>query len=98
MRKNLISEMKTPVISLALLAVFSGCQKAETPAMPPPTVEVTPIMQQDVPVYGEAVGTLQANVNATISAQVSGYLVSRNYMEGDAVTNGQVLFQIDDRT
>ena len=56
------------------------------------------VEQRDVPVYREWVGTLQANVNATISAQVSGYLLSRNYVEGGAVTNGQVLFQIDDRT
>ncbi|HXA44173.1 MAG TPA: efflux RND transporter periplasmic adaptor subunit [Candidatus Angelobacter sp.] len=98
MRKNLISKMTTPVISLALLAVFSGCEKEETPAMPPPAVDVTPIVQQDVPVYAEAVGTLQANVNATISAQVGGYVISRNYEEGGMVTNGQVLFQIDDRT
>jgi membrane fusion protein (multidrug efflux system) len=37
-------------------------------------------------------------VNATISAQVSGYLLKQEYNEGSAVTNGQVLFQIDDRT
>jgi membrane fusion protein (multidrug efflux system) len=41
------------------------------------------------------VGTLESDVNATISAQVSGYLLSRNYLEGAAVTNGQILFQID---
>ena len=43
-------------------------------------------------------GTLEGEVNATISAQVSGYLLTRNYQEGSIVTNGQVLFQIDDRT
>jgi membrane fusion protein (multidrug efflux system) len=41
------------------------------------------------------VGTLEADVNATISAQVSGYLVSRAYNEGSMVTNGQLLFQIE---
>ena len=41
---------------------------------------------------------LEGEVNATISAQVSGYLLTRNYKEGRFVTNGQVLFQIDDRT
>jgi membrane fusion protein (multidrug efflux system) len=61
-------------------------------------VEVIAVEQRDVPVYSEAVGTLEADVNATIAAQVSGYLVSRNYTEGTVVTNGQVLFQIDDRT
>jgi membrane fusion protein (multidrug efflux system) len=59
---------------------------------------VIAVEQRDVPIYSEAVGTLEADVNATISAQVSGYLISRNYTEGSLVTNGQVLFQIDDRT
>lgn len=77
---------------------ITGCKKAEPPAPPPPTVQVAVVKQQDVPIYGESVGTLEADVNASISAQVSGYLLSRNYVEGSVVTNGQVLFQIDDRT
>ncbi len=56
------------------------------------------VEQRDVPVYREWVGTLEGEVNATISAQVGGYLLTRNYQEGRFVTNGQVLFQIDDRT
>jgi membrane fusion protein (multidrug efflux system) len=48
-----------------------------------------------VPIYRQSVGTLEGDVNATISAQVSGYLLSREYHEGSLVTNGQVLFQID---
>jgi membrane fusion protein (multidrug efflux system) len=44
------------------------------------------------------VGSLEAEVNATISAQVGGYLLTQDYKEGSLVTNGQVLFQIDDRT
>jgi membrane fusion protein, multidrug efflux system len=84
-------------VILMMVVLFTGC-KREAPAPPPPTVEVVAIEQRDVPIYAEAVGTLQADVNATISAQVSGYLLSRNYEEGTLVTNGQVLFQIDDRT
>jgi membrane fusion protein (multidrug efflux system) len=77
--------------------LLAGC-KQEAPPPKPPTVEVVAIEQRDVPIYSEAVGTMQADVNATISAQVSGYLLTRNYVEGTPVTNGQVLFQIDDRT
>ena len=53
------------------------------------------VAQRDVPIYREWVGTLEGDVNATITAQVSGYLISRDYTEGSVVTNGQVLFQID---
>jgi len=58
-------------------------------------VEVSPVVSSNVPIYREWVGTLDSEVNATISAQVSGYLLSRNYEEGSRVTNGQVLFRID---
>jgi len=37
-------------------------------------------------------------VNATIRAQVQGYLIKQNYREGDLVRKGQVLFEIDPRT
>jgi membrane fusion protein, multidrug efflux system len=84
-------------ISLLLLAIpFSGCKKKpEALASAPPEVEVVTIAQKDVPIYREWVGTVEADVNATISAQVTGYLLTRNYDEGKTVTNGQVLFQID---
>jgi membrane fusion protein (multidrug efflux system) len=98
MRKKLIFKVLPLFFAAAILVFISGCKKNETPPVaPPPTVEVIAVAQQDVPVYGESVGTVQADVNATISAQVSGTLVSRDYVEGSAVTNGQVLFQIDDR-
>lgn len=87
-----------PVLSVAWLIILSGCKQPEPTEAPPPTVDVTVVAQRDVPLYADSVGTLEADVNATISAQVSGYLMSRNYIEGREVTNGQVLFQIDDRT
>jgi membrane fusion protein, multidrug efflux system len=96
-RKSICSATGLALLPMAAF-FFTGCKKAEAPAPPPPTVEVATVEQRDVPVYAEVVGTLEADVNATISAQVSGYLVSRNYVEGSVVTNGQVLFQIDDRT
>jgi membrane fusion protein, multidrug efflux system len=81
---------------IPILASFSGCkEKSDTRKVAPPQVEVVSVEQKDVPIYREWVGTLQSEVNATISAQVSGYLLSRNYDEGTFVTNGQVLFQID---
>jgi membrane fusion protein (multidrug efflux system) len=78
------------------LASVQGCkEKQAAPAAVPPEVVVVVVEQKDVPVYREFVGTLAGDVNATISAQVSGYLLTRNYVEGSVVTNGQVLFQID---
>jgi membrane fusion protein (multidrug efflux system) len=78
----------------AVLFLF-GCKKEEGPPPPPPEVEFVTVSQRDVPIYREVVGTLEGDVNASISAQVTGYLLNRGYKEGSIVTNGQVLFQID---
>jgi membrane fusion protein, multidrug efflux system len=88
------------LIALALLALAAGgCgSKAGPIAGPPPSeVLVTPVLQQDVPVSGEWVATLDGYVNAQIQPQVSGYLVRQNYREGTLVHKGQVLFEIDPR-
>jgi membrane fusion protein (multidrug efflux system) len=98
MRQPIIPRLLATVCLLALLGLLSGCRKAEGPASSPPSVEVVEVTQADVPIYRDWVGTLESEVNATISAQVSGYLLSRNYQEGSLVTNGQVLFQIDPAT
>ena len=88
-----------PLVLLpAFMVLFSGCDEQDESSVPPLEVQVAVVEQRDVPVYREWVGTLEGEVNATISAQVGGYLLTRNYSEGRFVTNGQVLFQIDDRT
>jgi len=99
MTRSVLLKPSLPVLALALLTpLLSGCKKAEVHPAMAPEVQVAAVEQRDVPVYREWVGTLEGEVNATISAQVSGYLLTRNYEEGRFVTNGQVLFQIDART
>ena len=71
-------------ISLSLLGAVLllnavGCSNSKVRAAappPPPVVEVAPVIQKDVPVQGEWVGTLEGYVNAQIQPQVSGYLDS----------------------
>ena len=98
MTGNPVSRAVTVATTIILLASIFGCKKSEQVQAGPPEVQVVAVEQRDVPIYREWVGTLEGEVNATISAQVSGYLLTRNYGEGRFVTNGQVLFQIDDRT
>src|ERR1700760_4305920 len=84
-----------PVVS----AMIAGCGKPQQAGQaPPPIVEVFTVQQTNVPVYREWVGSLAGDVDATISAQVSGYLLQQDYTEGQYVHKGQQLFQIDDRT
>jgi RND family efflux transporter MFP subunit len=84
----------------ALLSSSLGCSNGNVRAAappPPPIVEVAPVIQKNVPVQGEWVGTLEGYVNAQISPQVSGYLIRQDYREGAVVKKGQVLFEIDPR-
>jgi len=71
---------------------------AATPITPPPPdVIVSAVEQRDLPVEREWVGTLDGMVNASIKAQVSGYLLRQDYTEGSFVRKGQLLFEIDSR-
>ena len=56
---------------------------------------MVPVVQRDVPIFSEWIGTLDGMVNADIKAQVSGYLQKQEYTEGSFVKTGQLLFQID---
>src|SRR5215469_10846666 len=86
-------------VLLILLLVFVVHTHAKPDAKPPapPIVEVAEVEERDLPVYGEWIGTLTGQVNADIRAQVTGYLLTRNYKEGSYVREGQLLFQIDPR-
>ena len=81
------------------LCIFTlpGCRQNAESNSPStaPDVRVVEVVQRDVPIYSEWVGTLDGNVNAQIRAQVTGYLLSRNYDEGAYVKKGTLLFQLD---
>jgi RND family efflux transporter MFP subunit len=80
--------------------VLSGCSRTTSAASAPPPaqeVEVARVVQQDVPISREWIGTLDGLVNAAIKAQVTGYLLTQNYSEGSFVRKGQLLFEIDPR-
>ena len=86
-------------IACLTLLTAAGCSNATSASKPPqpPSVEVAEVVQKDVPIYSEWIGTLDGLVNADIKAQVSGYLVQQAYTEGTFVSKSQLLFQIDPR-
>jgi RND family efflux transporter MFP subunit len=95
----MMKQISTGLASAALLLNALGCNgkvRAAAPA-PPPLVEVAPVIQKNVPVQGEWIGTLEGYVNAQIQPQVSGYLIRQDYHEGAFVKKDQLLFEIDPR-
>src|ERR1700685_1138464 len=96
----MIKQISTGLVSAVLLLNGLGCSNGKVQAAAPPTppvVEVAPVIQKDVPLQGEWVGTLEGYVNAQIQPQVSGYLIRQDYHEGGFVRKGQLLFEIDPR-
>lgn len=86
-----VSALSVPVLCL------TGCSGKPKAAAPPPLVEVATVKTADVPIYHEWIGVLDGLVNAQIRAQVTGYLQTQNYHEGDPIRKGDMLFEIDPR-
>ena len=89
-----------PLLLLSAVSLFNiGCREKNAQAGNPPAVdvEVVQVLQKDVPIYGEWIGTLDGLVDADVKAQVTGYLLKQAYVEGSLVRKGQLLFQIDPR-
>ncbi len=95
----MMKQISGALASAVLLLNVFGCStgKVRAAPSPPPVVEVAPVIQKDVPIQGEWVGTLEGYVNAQIQPQVSGYLIRQDYREGALVKKGQLLFEIDPR-
>jgi RND family efflux transporter MFP subunit len=89
------------VFCLIVIALIVGALRPKhasgAAVQAPPDVLVAQVKQQDIPIYGEWIGTLAGQVNANVQAQVSGYLLKRDYQEGANVRTGQLLFEIDPR-
>ena len=87
-------------VSLTVLVpvlVLGGCRRPPPAAPPAPTVQVVPVIQRDVPIYHEWIGTLDGFVNAEIKPQVTGYVMAQVYRDGAYVRKSDVLFLIDPR-
>ncbi|MGH8202356.1 MAG: efflux RND transporter periplasmic adaptor subunit [Steroidobacteraceae bacterium] len=60
-------------------------------------VSTATVLRQNVPVYLEGIGTVQAFYTVKVTAQVNGQLTTVAFHEGDQVKRGQLLAQIDPR-
>jgi membrane fusion protein (multidrug efflux system) len=94
-----VKELWPPLVLLCVAAaLLPGCREgSQSPSSSPLEVDVTPVVQRDVTIHGEWIGTTTGYVDAQIRALVAGYLMSQNYKEGSLVRKGDLLFQIDPR-
>lgn len=64
---------------------------------PAPPVQVSGVLRKDVPIVEHTIGTVLANATVQLTARVQGQLLSANFVEGQLVHKGDLLFQIDPR-
>jgi RND family efflux transporter MFP subunit len=87
---------RSVILTFSAAMLLAGCGKQEeAPPPAPPVVLVTDVTQADVPIFTEAIATLNGSTNTQIHSQVSGYLLQQAYQEGSVVKAGDLLFQID---
>jgi multidrug efflux system membrane fusion protein len=84
------------VVLALLLRAFVGRQKP-APAPAPRVVEVAKVIQKDVPLYLDEIGTCTAFETVQVQAQVGGQIIAREFQDGADVKKGDLLFRIDPR-
>jgi membrane fusion protein (multidrug efflux system) len=94
-----MSHRRSFVVAVMLGAIVTGCgdgSRAGAPP-PPPVVAVEAVVQRDVPISAEWVGSLVGYITAQIRPRVGGHLMSQHYTEGAVVETGDLMFQVDPR-
>lgn len=83
------------------LLVFSGLllaacnEKSAPPAQPPIPVSIITIEPTSAPMSFEIVGETAGYRDVEVRSRVNGILLKRTYVEGQSVSSGQILFEID---
>lgn len=75
---------------------IAGCGTKAPAAVPPATVDMVRVIEQDWPWTMEYPAQVAGSLEVQVRAQVGGILQERTYQEGAYVTAGTGLFQIDD--
>ena len=89
----------TAIVMPRLIGTVAPSAEAQSPPPPAPGVPVTAgiVATADVPVFLNAIGTVQAFNMVTIKSRVDGQIVKVAFAEGQDVKAGSPLIQIDPR-
>ncbi|GIU33885.1 efflux RND transporter periplasmic adaptor subunit [Shewanella schlegeliana] len=93
-----VSNIKLWVLILSA-AVISGCGDAPAPQQAVlPSVIVNTAHKEMITPKSEFVGRTRASEDVVIKPQIQGQLLKRSYVEGDDISAGDLLFEIDPST
>ena len=92
------SSLRSVTVGALLLLAATACAKKQDQRQRPPVpVSVTRVRKSDVPYTIEANGIVTPMQASTVTSQVAGVVKRVAFREGQDVTQGQVLFEIDQR-
>jgi len=99
MKKILYKHKLVCLLLTVPFALLAGCEKEPAPPEhPAPGVMVTKASTQLVKQTSEFIGRTMAVNDVQLRARVQGYLLERNFREGDNVQVGDILFKIESDT
>jgi multidrug efflux system membrane fusion protein len=96
-----LADLALGCLLAALLGTEFGCSRSpdgQAVAPKPPEVTVGQVVERAVTDYEEFTGRMEAVESVEIRARVRGYLNAVHFTEGQEVTAGTLLFEIDPRT
>ncbi len=92
----LCSRLIAGLAALGMLAACNRQQATATPSPPPPpSVQVVPVVEEQVADRAEYIGRTEAVAYVDLRARVSGFLTARLFEEGSTVREGQLLYVIE---
>ena len=97
---RMLSHLQGPPWLLALLLTVAACnseQASSSGQAPPPEVGVAQVLSKSVQQWDEYTGRVSAIDTVELRPRASGYVQRIAYKEGQDVTQGDLMFQIDPR-
>jgi len=94
-RSGLITARRGGAVALAAALGALACGQPEPPPPTPPDVSVATPLRRDVTFYADFTGRTASVQRAEVRARVTGFLERMNFVPGDFVKRGQLLFLIE---
>lgn len=87
-----MKKRKFIIITVLALTLFNACKKTTTQ---PPVVEVEPVAVDNIEIFGDYVGLIEASRKVEIHARVEGFLERVTFSGGKKISVGEPLFYIN---